>query len=747
MNKRLTSLILAVVMLLSLTVTAVPTFATGTDNGLSLSKEKASAGETFELYLKIPPITAGKSAANEFKIDYDKAVVKLTEFNPGCPSGASIGAYSTPDEANAAGQVGVNYNTAGGGNLADWSEGLTYTFKFQVLDSAAVGNTKFEITTYTIVGYEEDGFTEIDYTPAGVVKEAILNITAAPKPATGISLNKSTLKLTVGESETLVATVEPADTTDTVTWDTGRSDVATVDSTGKVTAVAPGTANITAKAGSQSASCVVTVENAPCTHTNKTPVSAKSSTCKVQGWDAYSKCNDCGQLFDKDGNAISAIPYLPLADHTPVQTATAEYLNSAATCTSPAVYYEHCSVCDVKLNTTFTSGSTVPHTESGWKSDADGHWKVCTVCGTTTTAKVAHTPDHTGHATEEYAIKCTECGYEIEAQLSHTHSLTPVAAKSATCTEDGNKAYYVCSGCSKWFEDATGSVEITDHSSVILTANGHTPSDWKFDADNHWKECTVDGCGVIIEDSKAAHTESDWIIDTEATATTDGTKHKECTECGYVMETGTIPATGSGEHTHSYGSDWKSNADKHWHECSCGAKAEEAAHTASDWIIDTAATATTDGTKHKECTVCHRVLETCKIPATGSGEHTHSYSSDWKSDSINHWHECSCGVKDDVAAHTFKWVIDKEATATKKGSKHEECKFCGYQRPAVEIPATGSTTKPTDPTESNPNTGALDDVPQTGDNSNMILWIVLLLASGLGVTGTVVYSKRKKYAK
>ena len=200
-------------------------------------------------------------------------------------------------------------------------------------------------------------------------------------------------------------------------------------------------------------------------------------------------------------------------------------------------------------------------------------------------------------------------------------------------------------------------------------------------------------------------------------------------------------------HTHSYGSEWKSDADKHWHECSCGAKAEEAAHTASGWITDTAATATTDGTKHKECTECGYVMETGTIPATGGGEHTHSYSSDWKSDSINHWHECSCGDKDDVAAHSFKWVVDKEATATKKGSKHEECKFCGYQRPAVEIPATGSTTKPTNPTESNPNTGALDDVPKTGDNSNMILWIVLLLASGLGVTGTVVYSKRKKYAK
>ncbi|CCZ20558.1 putative uncharacterized protein [Candidatus Apopatosoma intestinale] len=181
-------------------------------------------------------------------------------------------------------------------------------------------------------------------------------------------------------------------------------------------------------------------------------------------------------------------------------------------------------------------------------------------------------------------------------------------------------------------------------------------------------------------------------------------------------------------HTHTYGTEWKSDAYKHWHECSCGAKSEEAAHTAGEWIIDTPATATTSGSKHKECTVCGYTMTTETIPATGGGEHTHNYSSDWKSDSINHWHECSCGDKDDVAAHSFKWVVDKDATATEKGSKHEECMVCGYARPAVEIPATGST-------------------PETGDNRNMFLWIGLLLASGLGVTGTVVYSKRKKYVK
>ena len=92
---------------------------------------------------------------------------------------------------------------------------------------------------------------------------------------------------------------------------------------------------------------------------------------------------------------------------------------------------------------------------------------------------------------------------------------------------------------------------------------------------------------------------------------------------------------------------------------------------------------------------------------TGGGEHTHSYGSEWKYDADNHWHECSCGDKADKAAHDFKWVVDKEATATQKGSKHEECKVCGYKKAAVEIPATGSTTKPTDPTQTNPKIGTI----------------------------------------
>ena len=121
--------------------------------------------------------------------------------------------------------------------------------------------------------------------------------------------------------------------------------------------------------------------------------------------------------------------------------------------------------------------------------------------------------------------------------------------------------------------------------------------------------------------------------------------------------------------------------------------------------------------------------------------HIHNHGADWKSDADNHWHECPCGDKKDTAAHTFKWVIDKEATATTRGSKHEECTVCGYKKAAVEIPATGSAAKPTDQTDNFGNTTS----PKTGDSSNRVLWIALLFISGGAVIGTTVVSRKKKY--
>ena len=70
--------------------------------------------------------------------------------------------------------------------------------------------------------------------------------------------------------------------------------------------------------------------------------------------------------------------------------------------------------------------------------------------------------------------------------------------------------------------------------------------------------------------------------------------------------------------------------------------------------------------------------------------HTHKYGTEWKYDETNHWHECECGNKADITAHNFKWIVDREATTTEKGSKHEECTVCGYKKAAVDIPKIDS---------------------------------------------------------
>ena len=117
-------------------------------------------------------------------------------------------------------------------------------------------------------------------------------------------------------------------------------------------------------------------------------------------------------------------------------------------------------------------------------------------------------------------------------------------------------------------------------------------------------------------------------------------------------------------------------------------------------------------------------------------EHTPD-GSGWYSDENYHWNQCECGEKLNSAFHSFVWVTDKEATTTEKGSKHEECSVCGYAKAAVEIPMLESTA-PTEP-ESDENT----NVPQTGDTNDVTIWISLLVLSGIGVAGTMIYRKKR----
>ncbi len=170
-----------------------------------------------------------------------------------------------------------------------------------------------------------------------------------------------------------------------------------------------------------------------------------------------------------------------------------------------------------------------------------------------------------------------------------------------------------------------------------------------------------------------AHNPSDWIEDIAATCKAEGSKHKECTDCEEVLETGTIEKTN--KHTPAEAvvenfvdSDCENegsyNSVVYCSVCeiklSSEAKTvEKKKHTPSDWIIDTEATCKVAGSKHKECTECEKVLETDKIEKLT----THTYTNDSDVD-------CNvCGEKREIACmHVNTTVVEgKNASCTESG--------------------------------------------------------------------------------
>ena len=299
-------------------------------------------------------------------------------------------------------------------------------------------------------------------------------------------------------------------------------------------------------------------------------------------------------------------------------------------------------------------------------------------------------------------------------------------------------------------DGSDGTMWVLTDLTMTPAADGHTHkygTEWKYDETNHWHECE---CGNKADIT--AHNFK-WIVDRKATTAEKGSKHEECTVCSYKKTAVDIPKIDS--HNHDYGTEWKYDSTNHWHECEDGEKADITAHNFK-WIIDKEATTTEKGSKHEECTVCSYKKTAVDIPKIDS--HNHDYGTEWKYDSTNHWHECEDGEKADITAHNFKWIIDKEATTTEKGSKHEECTVCGYKKTAVDIPAIGfgsssddEANKPTNTVSSESssadqlNNTANTASPKTGNSGNIILWIALLFVSGgVFIAATAVDRKKTK---
>lgn len=126
----------------------------------------------------------------------------------------------------------------------------------------------------------------------------------APKVAvTSVTLNKTELALTVGDEETLTATVGPDDATNkTVTWSSSDTNIATVDGNGKVVAVAQGTAVISAHADLQNADCTVTVNNAPVTEV--TAAEWTEALSEIENYTYTQKTDDWSMTHKLDDNKL-----------------------------------------------------------------------------------------------------------------------------------------------------------------------------------------------------------------------------------------------------------------------------------------------------------------------------------------------------------------------------------------------------------------------------------------------------------
>ena len=261
---------------------------------------------------------------------------------------------------------------------------------------------------------------------------------------------------------------------------------------------------------------------------------------------------------------------------------------------------------------------------------------------------------------------------------------------------------------------------------IKCTVHKHTYSNWKSDGTNHWKICT---CGN--KSDNVAHSYK-WITDKAATTEAVGSKHQECTICGYKKTAVEIPKL----HKHSYG-EWKNNAEEHWHECSCGNKQDNAAHSSAREATETTA---------KVCDKCGYIM----APAIGHINHI-ADESKYCCDENKHWYQCiGCTLKMEEHNHSFEWIVDQDATEDMMGQKHEECTECGYKKEAIEIPQIIVETEA--PTEQDTTIAETESETETQikvdskDNNN---WIWIIVGIGVFVVATTVVlviliNKKKK---
>ena len=294
MKKKIISLLLSICMLVALLPVAVYAegFAAPTMK-IDSNYDEASGVVT----LKVLVGKVSDMAALQFAVEYNKDKLSVTSSKSPAMSSALINDTGST--------IAFAWSDPAGVSFAE--ETVVLEAKLSKLDH---GNCEFKFASKFKIN-DKSGDISIKAPAEGSVTTSTVTIPAPPVPATGITLDKNSLALSMkGSNNTakLTATVTPEDTTDTVVWSSSDTKVATVDANGNVTAVGVGTATITAKAGDKTATCTVTVS--ACDHKDGTKHEAKAATCTEDGNKEYYDCaNGCGAVkvdgsWTMDQNAV-----------------------------------------------------------------------------------------------------------------------------------------------------------------------------------------------------------------------------------------------------------------------------------------------------------------------------------------------------------------------------------------------------------------------------------------------------------
>lgn len=324
------------------------------------------------------------------------------------------------------------------------------------------------------------------------------------------------------------------------------------------------------------------------------------------------------------------------------------------TCTQTGLREHTCLDCGKKETEIIPANG---HTYTGWRSDADEHWRICSVCGVTF-GREEHTWN-SGTVTKQPACEetgtrtytCTKCEAtktETVEALGHSWGAW-TTTKEATCTERGSQTH-TCTVCGKsetrsidvlphsWDEgtvttqptcSATGvrtyTCEVCDATKTesVAATGKHVLGDWESDGTTHWKVC--EQCGDRFETANHSDAENAWIYDKEHP---ENGHYQVCDVCGAHFN-------------------------------------QETEHTAAGDYINA-----NDGTHYRLCEKCGAPCDKTNHAYNGKGN-----------DETGHWDECVCGAIENKEAHTWEYIPYPDDPSE---GHIKECTECGYSDETVE---------------------------------------------------------------